>query len=125
MRNTLKAFEVGALARADVRREYDALAQEFELLDEILKARAEAGLTQAQAAGPDWYYSIRRGAARIRYRETFAIYRNTQTLRFGSGVSPAGPACQRSGFNELLNTARKSGARRLARSVGGLGHRTF
>jgi transcriptional regulator with XRE-family HTH domain len=50
MRNTLKAFKARALARADVRREYDALAEEFELLDEILKARAEAGLTQAQVA---------------------------------------------------------------------------
>ena len=50
MRNTLKAFKARALARADVRREYDALAEEFELLDEILKARAETGLTQAQVA---------------------------------------------------------------------------
>jgi transcriptional regulator with XRE-family HTH domain len=50
MRNTLKAFKARALARADVRREYDALAEEFELLDEILKARAAAGLTQAQVA---------------------------------------------------------------------------
>jgi transcriptional regulator with XRE-family HTH domain len=50
MRNTLKAFKGRALARADVRREYDALAEEFELLDEILKARAASGLTQAQVA---------------------------------------------------------------------------
>ena len=50
MRNTLKAFKGRALARADVRREYDALAEEFELLDDILKARAAAGLTQAEVA---------------------------------------------------------------------------
>lgn len=50
MQNNLKTFKARALARADVRREYDALAEEFELLDEILKARAAAGLTQAEVA---------------------------------------------------------------------------
>ena len=50
MRNNLNTFKARALARADVRREYDALAEEFELLDEILKARAAAGLTQAEVA---------------------------------------------------------------------------
>ena len=50
MRNTLRAFKSQALARAEVRREYDALAEEFELLDDILKARAAAGLTQAEVA---------------------------------------------------------------------------
>jgi transcriptional regulator with XRE-family HTH domain len=50
MRNSLKHFKARALARPEVRREYDALSEEFELLDEILKARAEAGLTQAELA---------------------------------------------------------------------------
>lgn len=50
MRNTLKAFKARALARPDVRREYEGLKEEFELLDEILKARTEAGLTQAELA---------------------------------------------------------------------------
>ncbi len=50
MRNTLKDFKSRALARADVRRKYDAIAEEFELLDEVLKARAAAGLTQAEVA---------------------------------------------------------------------------
>lgn len=50
MRNTLKAFKAKALARPDVRREYEELKEEFELLDEILKARTEAGLTQAELA---------------------------------------------------------------------------
>ena len=34
----------------DFRREYDALDKEFELIDELLKARAEAKMTQAQVA---------------------------------------------------------------------------
>lgn len=51
MRNTLKDFKIRALARPEVRREYEGLKEEFEILDEILKARAEAGLTQAELAG--------------------------------------------------------------------------
>src|SRR5574340_254773 len=50
MRSSLKHFKARALARPEMRREYDALAEEFELLDEILKARAEAGFTQAELA---------------------------------------------------------------------------
>ncbi len=50
MRSSLKQFKARALARPEVRREYDGLAEEFELLDEILKARAEAGFTQAELA---------------------------------------------------------------------------
>ena len=50
MRNTLKDFKARALARPEVRREYEGLKEEFEILDEILKARAEAGLTQAELA---------------------------------------------------------------------------
>jgi hypothetical protein len=41
MRNTLKAFKARALARPDVRREYQCLKDEFEILDEILKMRAK------------------------------------------------------------------------------------
>lgn len=50
MRNTLKDFKARALARSDVRREYEGLKEEFEILDEILKARVKAGLTQAELA---------------------------------------------------------------------------
>jgi len=50
MRNTLKDFKTRALARQDVRREYEGLKDEFEILDEILRARAKAGLTQAELA---------------------------------------------------------------------------
>ncbi len=50
MRNTLKAFKTRAFAHPDVRRKYEGLREEFEILDEILKARAEAGVTQAELA---------------------------------------------------------------------------
>ncbi len=50
MRNTLKDFKARAFAYPDVRRKYEGLREEFEILDEILKARAEAGVTQAELA---------------------------------------------------------------------------
>lgn len=50
MRKTLRQFKARALARPEVKREYERLAGEFEFLDEILKARAAAGLTQADVA---------------------------------------------------------------------------
>ncbi|NUN96737.1 MAG: helix-turn-helix transcriptional regulator [Candidatus Omnitrophica bacterium] len=50
MRRGLKAFKARAFARPEVRVEYDKLADEFAYLDEILKARVESGLTQAQVA---------------------------------------------------------------------------
>lgn len=39
-----------SLRRPEVQAEYEALAGEFELLRQMLKARQEAGLTQAQVA---------------------------------------------------------------------------
>lgn len=50
MVSALKKFRARALARPDVREAYDAMSAEFAFLDEVLKARAEAGLTQAQVA---------------------------------------------------------------------------
>jgi hypothetical protein len=41
MRNTLKGFKVRALVRPDVRLEYEGPEEEFEVLDEILQARAK------------------------------------------------------------------------------------
>lgn len=50
MTSSLQRFKARALKRSDVREAYDALGEEFAFLDEVLKARAEAGLTQAQVA---------------------------------------------------------------------------
>ena len=50
MANSLKRFKTRALARHDVREAYGALGDESAFLDEVLRARAEAGLTQAQLA---------------------------------------------------------------------------
>ena len=50
MARSLKQFKARALARPGVRKAYDALEHEFAFLDEVLKARASSGLTQAQLA---------------------------------------------------------------------------
>ncbi len=47
MARSLKQFKTRALARTDVKEAYDELAEEFAFFDEVLKARAESGLTQA------------------------------------------------------------------------------
>ena len=51
MPSSLKTFKARALARPDVREAYDALADEFSFIDQVLRARREAGLTQAEVAG--------------------------------------------------------------------------
>ena len=50
MSTSLKRFKRRALSRPDVKAAYDASAEEFAFLDEVLRARAEAGLTQAEVA---------------------------------------------------------------------------
>ena len=50
MASELKQFKARALARTDVKKLYDELAEEVAFLDEVLKARTESGLTQAEVA---------------------------------------------------------------------------
>lgn len=50
MASTLSKFKARALALPDVQKTYDALAEEFAFLDEVLKARTASGLTQAEVA---------------------------------------------------------------------------
>jgi transcriptional regulator with XRE-family HTH domain len=45
-----KALKAKALSRPDVRAEYERMEEEFAFLDQFLRARADAGLTQAQVA---------------------------------------------------------------------------
>jgi transcriptional regulator with XRE-family HTH domain len=50
MNSALKRFKARALSRPDVKRAYEDVAEEFAFLDEVLKARSESGLTQAEVA---------------------------------------------------------------------------
>jgi transcriptional regulator with XRE-family HTH domain len=47
---THKELKARALQRPEVKAEYDRLADEFAILDDFLKLRAAAGLTQAEVA---------------------------------------------------------------------------
>jgi len=47
---THEEFKARALENPDVRAEYERLEEEFLILDEFLKARAAAGITQAEIA---------------------------------------------------------------------------
>ena len=48
MASTLKQFKKRALARANVKKAYADLAEEFSFLEQLLRARAEAGLSQGE-----------------------------------------------------------------------------
>jgi transcriptional regulator with XRE-family HTH domain len=50
MTSKLAQFKTRAFARPGVKKAYDDLGDEFAFLDEVLKARAEAGLTQGEVA---------------------------------------------------------------------------
>jgi transcriptional regulator with XRE-family HTH domain len=50
MSSSLRKFKTQALRRPGVRAAYDDLEEEFQFLDEILKARLAAGLTQSEVA---------------------------------------------------------------------------
>lgn len=56
-------FKARLLADPKVHREYDALAPEFEISAELLRARLRAGLSQAEACQADAHQPIRRRAA--------------------------------------------------------------
>jgi transcriptional regulator with XRE-family HTH domain len=47
---THKELKTHALKRPDVKKEYDRIEEEFSFLDEFLKARSSAGITQAEVA---------------------------------------------------------------------------
>ena len=59
MSSSLKRFKRKAFARPGVEAAYDELAEEFAFLDEVLRARAEAGLTQAEVAKANRNDSVR------------------------------------------------------------------
>ena len=97
MASSLKQFKKRALARPEVRRAYVAAEEEFAFLDEVLKARAQAGLTQAEVAA-------RIGITELDVRDVITYYSLMRT-------APAGKyhvqvctniSCMLRGGNELL-----------------------
>ena len=50
MSSNLKRFKARAFARPGVKKAYNDLREEFAFLDEVLKARAQSGLSQSDVA---------------------------------------------------------------------------
>ena len=71
---THRQLRAKALENAEVKAEYEKLADEFSLLDEFLKARAAQGLTQAQVTEVIGTAQVRcglTGPAQVELRKPF------------------------------------------------------
>lgn len=77
------AFREQLLSNPAVKADYDANITTYAILDEILSARREAGLTQAQVAERMGNKSLGGGAPgkRLGLRQTFAVYRHLAQIR--------------------------------------------
>ena len=95
MSKELRQFKSRALARPEVKREYDRLAEEFEFLDEILKARGATftgSLTAAGSAAVDitTTHSGDLGAKGVVCGALIAGTITTAADNFGAALSAAG-----------------------------------
>ncbi len=114
MSSSLKRFRARALARPEVRKAYDELGDEFAFLDEVLKARAEAGLTQAEVAArvgttqsaiarlesaeakhSPSIATLQKYAKALGYRVQIRLIKNERKRTSRSGGRAAGSAAQR------------------------------
>jgi transcriptional regulator with XRE-family HTH domain len=115
MSSPMKRFRARALARPEVRKAYEELGDEFAFLDEVLKARAEAGLTQAEVAArvgttqsaiarlesaeakhSPSIATLQKYAKALGYRVQIRLVKNERKRSSRSGRRAPGPAAQRS-----------------------------
>ena len=109
MPSTLKQFRARALARPGVRAAYDELGEEFALLKQILSARAEAGLTQAQVA------------ARIGTTQSAVARLESATLRHSPSIATLRRYARALGYRlevRLVKAASRRGVRGRTTRVG-------
>ena len=77
-----RTLRARALARPEVKAEFERLSPEFAFLDQILAARKAAGLTQAEIARPpNRDDSVRSSAARVGLRKAFPVTRDVAQVR--------------------------------------------
>jgi ribosome-binding protein aMBF1 (putative translation factor) len=96
MASSFKKFKTQALARPEVRKAYDDLAEEFAFLDEVLKARAAAGLTQAEVAARVGTTQSAIAHLESRSASAFSVGCHPSTLCAGAGLSAGGASGERS-----------------------------
>jgi transcriptional regulator with XRE-family HTH domain len=105
MSSTLRRFKARALARPDVRKAYDDVADEFAFLNEVLKARAEAGLTQAEVA------------ARIGTTQSAIARLESAELRHSPSIATLQKYANALGYKVEIRLVKQNQRRRAARST--------
>lgn len=112
MTSTLRRFKSRALARPDVRKAYDEVANEFAFLDEVLKARAETGLTQAEVA------------ARIGTTQSAIARLESAEPRHSPSIATLQKYANALGYNVEIRLVKQSRQRRGTRPTKPRSHRT-
>ena len=79
VRHSYKDFLAKAATRKGFAEAYDALALEYQLAGQMLKARSRAGLTQRRRCGTDGNNQKRGFAARVCWKAC-PVARNAQTV---------------------------------------------
>ena len=112
MTSTLRRFKTRALARPDVKKAYDDVADEFAFLDEVLKARAEAGLTQAEVA------------ARIGTTQSAIARLESAEPRHSPSIATLQKYADALGYRVEIRLVKQKPRRRGTRSIKSESHRT-
>ena len=113
MTSTLRRFKTRALARPDVKKAYDDVADEFAFLDEVLKARAEAGLTQAEVA------------ARIGTTQSAIARLESAEPRHSPSIATLQKYANALGYKVEIRLVKQKSRRRGTRSIKSQSHRTI
>jgi transcriptional regulator with XRE-family HTH domain len=112
MTSILRRFKTRALARPDVKKAYDDIADEFAFLDEVLKARAETGLTQAEVA------------ARIGTTQSAIARLESAEPRHSPSIATLQKYAKALGYKVEIRLVKQDRQRRGARSTKSQSHRT-
>ena len=100
MSRSLKKFKSKALRRPGVKDAYDALEDEFQFLDEILKARLATGLTQSEVA------------ARVGTTQSAIARLESGARRHSPSIATLQRYAKALGYSVELRLVKKSGAAR-------------
>ena len=105
-------FKTRALARSDVKDAYDDVADEFAFLDEVLKARAESGLTQAEVA------------ARVGTTQSAIARLESAEPRHSPSIATLQKYAKALGYKVEIRLVKQNPRRRTARATKSPTHRT-
>ncbi|MCZ7560362.1 MAG: helix-turn-helix domain-containing protein [Burkholderiaceae bacterium] len=104
MSSPLQRFKARAFKRPEVKSAYEALADEFAFIDELLKARASAGLTQAQLAERIGTTQSAVARLRIGQRRALTVDRDVAALRPGTWLPGGSEVREDRGATRAVDT---------------------